>query len=156
MTPPTVSRITLVLLLSSIAGGALAQSEVTCESRGMQQAECDMDTRGDIRIVRQLSDTRCEPGVNWGLYKHSVWVKDGCRAVFRNYSRASTPDGSDGAVLLGACNTRARTQGALVSRVPVNDQTTELIVDYPDGRFMCMVRNDGLVESLTPIRKRQP
>lgn len=56
--------------------------------------------------------------------------------------------------LLGACNTRAGQQGAVVTRVPVNDATTELIVDCPDGRYLCMVRNDGLVESLEPLRKR--
>ena len=56
--------------------------------------------------------------------------------------------------LLGACNTRARADGALVTRVPVNDQVTELIVDYPDGRYLCMVRNDGLVESLIKIRSK--
>ena len=56
--------------------------------------------------------------------------------------------------LLGACNVRAKADGALVTRVPVNDQVTELIIDYPDGRFLCMVRNDGLVESLSRLRGR--
>ena len=43
-----------------------------------------MDTRGDVRLVRQLSRTECVQNRNWGLYRHSVWVKDGCRAVFGN------------------------------------------------------------------------
>ena len=34
-------------------------SEVTCESRNGEQNECDMDTHGDIQLVRQLSRTRC-------------------------------------------------------------------------------------------------
>ena len=140
------------------ATGAAPATEVTCESVGKAQTECDMDTHGDVQVVRQLSRTECVQGQNWGLYHHSVWVKDGCRAVFRNVpggSRAPSrrPAGA-GNELLGACNVRAKAAGALVTRVPVNDQTTELIVDYPDGRFLCMVRNDGLVESLTPIRKR--
>ena len=68
--------------------------------------------------------------------------------------KPATAAGAIDGTLLGACNTRAGKQGALVTRVPVNDATTELIVDYPDGRYLCMVRNDGLVESLKPLRKR--
>ena len=113
-----------------------------------------MDTRGDVQIVRQLSDARCEQGRNWGLNRHSIWVKDGCRAVFRNVGNTGVRAAPTGDTLLGACNTRARQQGALVTRVPVNEQVTELIVDYPDGRYLCMVRNDGFVQSLGPIRKR--
>lgn len=135
--------------------------EVTCESVGKAQTECDMDTHGEVRLVRQLSRTECVQNRNWGLYHHSVWVKDGCRAVFSNEGKGrssfhpTTPVSMGVAgELLGACNARAKADGALVTRVPVNDQTTELIVDYPDGRFLCMVRNDGLVESLTPLRKR--
>jgi len=145
-------RVVGITLLFSLAGGVHAQ-DVTCESQGMKQAECDMDTRGDVRLVRQLSDTRCEQGENWGLYKHSVWVKDGCRAVFRNFSAAPAMVGGEDAALR-ACDARANAQGKVVTRVPVNAQTTELIIDYPDGRRLCMVRNDGLVESLTPLRKR--
>ncbi len=135
--------------------------EVTCESVGKEQTECDMDTHGDVRVVRQLSRTECVQNENWGLYHHSVWVKDGCRAVFSNAGTGRSsyrPPASAGMgaarELLGACNMRANADGALVTRVPVNDQVTELIIDYPDGRFLCMVRNDGLVESLSRIRGR--
>lgn len=136
--------------------------EVTCESVGKAQIECDMDTHGEVELVRQLSRTECVQNKNWGLYHHSVWVKDGCRAVFRNegtghsssYQPARTVGMGVAGELLGACNTRARADGALVTRVPVNDQVTELIVDYPDGRYLCMVRNDGLVESLIKIRSK--
>lgn len=59
-----------------------------------------------------------------------------------------------GAELLGACNVRAGANGALLTRVPINEDTTELIIDYPDGRFLCMARNDGQVLSLTRIRAK--
>lgn len=137
------------------ASDSLAR-EVTCESRDRKQTECDMDTRGEVRLVRQLSDTRCEQGQSWGLYKHAVWVKDGCRAVFRNVSAVpSAVPAAAGDMLLGACNARAGAQGAQVTRVPVNAQVTELIVDYPDGRYLCMVGNEGAVQSLTRLRVRR-
>ena len=42
-----------------------------------------MDTRGSVRVVRQLSHSPCTEGVSWGLSKHSVWVENGCRAIFQ-------------------------------------------------------------------------
>lgn len=36
----------------------------------------------DVRLVRQLSDRPCREGRSWGHDRNSVWVDDGCRAVF--------------------------------------------------------------------------
>ncbi len=132
---------------------AVLPSEVTCESTGQQQVSCDMDTRGNVEIVRQLSHARCEQGQNWGLSRHSVWVNGGCRAVFRNVSSVTTP-APTGDTALGACNMRKGAQGALVTQMPVGSDYQELIIDYPDGRFLCMMRNNGQVQSVTPVRRR--
>ncbi|HHA2574992.1 TPA: DUF3011 domain-containing protein [Stenotrophomonas maltophilia] len=135
------------------AGDAALPREVTCESTDQQQVSCDLNTRGNVEIVRQLSRTRCEEGKNWGLSRHSVWVNGGCRAVFRNTSRMSysAPTGDSA---LGACNLRKGAQGAVVTQVPVGSDYQELIIDYPDGRYLCMMRNNGEVQSLTPLRRR--
>lgn len=128
-------------------------TEVTCESNDQRQVSCEMDTRGAVEITRQLSRTRCVEGQNWGLAKHSVWVSDGCRAVFRNVSKVASiaPQGD---TALGSCNVRKGAQGTLVTQVPVGDDYQELIVEYPDGRFMCMLRSNGQVQSLTPLKRR--
>ncbi|MGR6135897.1 DUF3011 domain-containing protein [Stenotrophomonas maltophilia] len=135
------------------AGDAALPREVTCESTGEQQASCDLNTRGNVEIVHQLSRTRCEEGKNWGLSRHSVWVNGGCRAVFRNVSSVTTP-APTGDTALGACNMRKGAQGALVTQMPVGSDYQELIIDYPDGRFLCMMRNNGQVQSVTPVRRR--
>lgn len=135
------------------AGDAALPREVTCESTGQQQVSCDLNTRGNVEIVRQLSRTRCEKGKNWGLARHSVWVNGGCRAVFRNVSSVATPAPA-GDTALGSCNMRKGAQGALVTQMPVGSDYQELIIDYPDGRFLCMMRNNGQVQSLTPVRRR--
>ena len=135
------------------AGDAALPREVTCESTGQQQVSCDLNTRGNVEIVRQLSRTRCEEGKNWGLSRHSVWVNGGCRAVFRNVSSVTTPAPS-GDTALGACNMRKGAQGALFTQMPVGSDYQELIIDYPDGRFLCMMRNNGQVQSVTPVRRR--
>ncbi|ARZ72896.1 hypothetical protein CCR98_01385 [Stenotrophomonas sp. WZN-1] len=127
--------------------------EVTCESTDQQQVSCDMDTRGNVEVVRQLSHTRCEEGRNWGLSRHSVWVNGGCRAVFRNVSKV-TYSAPAGDTALGSCNMRKGAQGTLVTQMPVGNDYQELIIDYPDGRFLCMMRNNGQVQSLTPVRRR--
>ncbi|MBN4959825.1 DUF3011 domain-containing protein [Stenotrophomonas maltophilia] len=135
------------------AGDAALPREVTCESTGQQQVSCDLNTRGNVEIVRQLSRTRCEEGKNWGLARHSVWVNGGCRAVFRNVSSVATPAPA-GDTALGSCNMRKGAQGTLVTQMPVGSDYQELIIDYPDGRFLCMMRNNGQVQSLTPVRRR--
>ncbi|MDA5340925.1 DUF3011 domain-containing protein [Stenotrophomonas maltophilia] len=135
------------------AGDAALPREVTCESTGQQQVSCDLNTRGNVEIVRQLSRTRCEEGRNWGLARHSVWVNGGCRAVFRNVSSVTTPAPA-GDTALGACNARKGAKGALVTQMPVGSDYQELIIDYPDGRFLCMMRNNGQVQSVTPVRRR--
>ena len=55
---------------------------VRCESRDSRTAWCRMDTRGGVRLVRQLSDSACVRGRTWGVRGDSVWVSRGCRAQF--------------------------------------------------------------------------
>jgi DNA-binding transcriptional regulator/RsmH inhibitor MraZ len=64
-------------------------TQVTCESKDNRRAECTMDTRGRVRIIRQLSDSPCVEGRSWGTYRNSVWVNDGCRAVFASEGGSS-------------------------------------------------------------------
>ena len=76
------NQILMSATLSMLIPLAAFADEVTCESRDGQRNECPMDTRGAVRVVEQLSHAPCTEGVSWGLFKHSVWVSDGCRAVF--------------------------------------------------------------------------
>lgn len=86
-----------VLTLASalmLAAGAASAEEVTCESQDNRRAECAMNTRGEVRLVRQLSRSPCTEGVTWGLSKHAVWVEGGCRAVFASAAPAPVPAAS--------------------------------------------------------------
>jgi len=140
-----------------------AASTVTCESVDQKQHECDMDTRGTVVVSRQLSRTRCVQGQNWDVNRHSIWVKDGCRAEFSNVSRRQDDsarwrgEGGRGgrADLLQACDDRARADGSEVTRVAVNQDLMELIVNYPDGRYLCLVHTDGTVQSLTRLGRQK-
>jgi hypothetical protein len=55
---------------------------VRCESRERRTIYCNVDTRGGVRLVHQLSDHRCVRGSNWGANERGIWVTDGCRAEF--------------------------------------------------------------------------
>lgn len=64
--------------------GETAQVEhsVRCESVDGRARHCPVETRGGVRLVRQLSRTACIEGGNWGYDRRGVWVEGGCRADF--------------------------------------------------------------------------
>ncbi|GMV28451.1 MAG: hypothetical protein AMXMBFR59_05760 [Rhodanobacteraceae bacterium] len=55
-----------------------------CESRDFRYNMCQVDVGrgGSVRIVRQISNTRCIEGRSWGYNRAGVWVSDGCAAQF--------------------------------------------------------------------------
>ena len=55
---------------------------IRCESRDSRTSYCNVDTRGGVRLVHQLSDRRCIRGSNWGANERGIWVTGGCRAEF--------------------------------------------------------------------------
>src|SRR5579863_4373068 len=54
----------------------------SCESTSGQRQYCPSDVSNGVRMVRQLGDTSCVEGYNWGRDEHGVWVDRGCRAEF--------------------------------------------------------------------------
>lgn len=59
-----VSSLFVLAFLSPMS--ALAD-KVRCESKQGQLKECEMNTRGVVRMTKQHSHTDCVEGVNWGL-----------------------------------------------------------------------------------------
>lgn len=54
----------------------------TCESIDGAPRFCAADSRGDVRLVRQISRSACVEGRTWGRERGGVWVEQGCRAEF--------------------------------------------------------------------------
>jgi hypothetical protein len=69
-----------------VAGIAVLQAQdgrtFSCESTSGQRQYCPSDVTNGVRMVRQLGDTSCVEGYNWGRDEHGVWVDRGCRAEF--------------------------------------------------------------------------
>lgn len=55
---------------------------VVCKSSGYQQEYCPVDTRGGVRLARQMSSSECLRGRTWGTDRGGIWVADGCQAEF--------------------------------------------------------------------------
>lgn len=55
---------------------------VRCESIRGRDNHCPVDTRGEVQLVDQLSDSLCVEGNTWGTDRGGIWVRGGCRADF--------------------------------------------------------------------------
>ncbi len=63
------------------------QRIVRCESDQGRTRTCAIPSRGDVRLLRQLSRARCTEGYSWGHERNAIWVSRGCRAEFEVYGR---------------------------------------------------------------------
>jgi hypothetical protein len=144
------------------AGGG-APAVVTCESSGGQRAECDMDTRGEVRLQRQHSKAGCVEGQTYGISKHGVWVSGGCRATFENVSRANEGGGGYGQGGGGydrptprqmeACLQRAGGYSDVVSQEALRPGAWSLVLRNRDGQFACDVDPNGRVVGFQQISR---
>jgi hypothetical protein len=63
-------------------GGGWSGDTTRCESKEYRYRECRADTRGGVRLVRQLGGD-CQRGRSWGWRGDVIWVNNGCRAEFQ-------------------------------------------------------------------------
>jgi hypothetical protein len=69
---------------------------VECRSQNYSFQRCPVPWR-DARMVRQLSDTRCVRGMNWGMDRSGIWVDRGCGGRFvATGHHGGGPDYSEG------------------------------------------------------------
>lgn len=65
-------------------GGYGGSDLVRCESNDNRSRSCNFtgNSRGEIRLLRQLSGKPCVENQTWGRSRNGVWVTQGCRAEF--------------------------------------------------------------------------
>ena len=66
---------------TAVASGAFGRS-VVCESQNNDKANCPVDTSYGVQLARQISDSGCVRGQDWGFNENGIWVDNGCRAEF--------------------------------------------------------------------------
>ena len=81
-----------------VAGAARAEPLVRCESEDGRSRYCRADTRGGVRLERQLSRAPCRYNDSWGYDRQGIWVRNGCRGEFRLAERGG-PGGRSGGVV---------------------------------------------------------
>lgn len=76
-------------LVSAISVGFFAQANpasanvnITCESNKGRYHFCNVNTRGGVRFIRQISNAECRKGSTWGYDNNGIWVDQGCSAEF--------------------------------------------------------------------------
>jgi hypothetical protein len=62
---------------------AFADQTVRCESENFTYKRCPVETGGEVRLVRQLSDAACRRGDTWGYDRRGIWVDEGCAGEFQ-------------------------------------------------------------------------
>lgn len=77
-----IARTVMGAVLLSVAGAASART-INCASRNYEYEYCRVDTRGGVRLVRQISNADCRQGRSWGFDRNGIWVDDGCEAHFQ-------------------------------------------------------------------------
>lgn len=72
--------------------------ELRCASNDFRYNMCQVDTGqgSEVRLVRQVSKTRCIEGRTWGFNRAGIWVDQGCEGVFRVARRWSGGPGHGG------------------------------------------------------------
>jgi len=75
-------RAVLIFMLALGSTQALAE-QITCESHGGRAETCGAVGPGSsVALIDQISSAPCIEGSTWGADNGSIWVSDGCRAVF--------------------------------------------------------------------------
>jgi len=99
---------TLSLSRTSFAGQFRGQT-ITCSSNNNRRNVCNVDTRGGVRLNRQLSGSACIQGQTWGWDNSGVWVDRGCRAEFIvGGGRDSGPGRGQGQIITCSSNNGRR------------------------------------------------
>ena len=62
-------------------------ARIRVESDDFRRHFCRIAVRGEVRIVRRLSDAPCRIGYSWGYSSEGIWVDEGCRAEFAVQTR---------------------------------------------------------------------
>lgn len=81
------------VLLIGFSQVAFADETIVCGSRDYQYRLCPTrDNSAPVRLIRQLSKSKCVRGATWGTHRRGIWVDRGCRAEFSISSNRGPSD----------------------------------------------------------------
>lgn len=74
--------------LVCVSSSASART-IECASRNYEYEFCRTDTRGGVRLMKQISEANCREGRSWGYDRNGIWVDEGCEARFQVGSKSN-------------------------------------------------------------------
>jgi hypothetical protein len=77
-----LARISFVLIALLGFGRPISAQVISCSSDDGRRHLCAADIQGQVRMVKQNSDSVCREGYSWGFDRGGIWVDRGCRADF--------------------------------------------------------------------------
>ncbi|MBX3644936.1 MAG: DUF3011 domain-containing protein [Rubrivivax sp.] len=128
---------------------------ITCESNDDRRKHCEVsDIDPDrVKMERQLSQTNCRRGENWGADARGIWVDNGCRAKFSYASRGGGSSGGSGASessMRRACVNRASRDWAVTTDTleithaeALQNGSYRFNIQSPRRSGVCMVDRSG-------------
>ena len=107
----------IVLLVMGWSSTALADYNITCESKGNRHNSCRLNQAGYVTLSRQLSGSSCRQGRDWDYDRREIWVDDGCRAEFKvhTYGNSGGSSSSSNTATAAGVIVGAALLGALIS-----------------------------------------
>lgn len=115
---------------------------VRCESsRFGRYKQCNAKTEGQVELVRELSDNKCQQWKSWGYDRDNVWVDRGCRAEFRvgkdggGAGKAIAVGAVAGAAILGAILANKGNGGESASKAEPAAKEDTGSPEWAQGRF---------------------
>jgi outer membrane lipoprotein SlyB len=119
---------------------------VRCEStqsNSNSRQYCSANTRGGVRLIRQISNASCVQGTSWGYDNNNIWVANGCGADFElqsNGGRSSSINPNSG-MLLNGTELSVRTNEPIDSNSATNGQSfsAQIAADVLDSNGAVMI-----------------
>ncbi len=137
-------RTTSALVTVTLGSLLMAQSPIAradtfrCESRGGNYQSCPVDTRGGVRLSRQLSSQGCWQNDTWGYDRNRIWVARGCRAEFDVGNSYGSSNNGKNAAVAGAVVLGLIAAAAIASKNKDKDRDR-----YDDGYYNNNGYNNG-------------
>lgn len=72
----------LGLLSTAAAKDRQIHSQIQCSSKDFRYTFCRATVKGEVQLLKQLSQAPCRRGRTWGYDRRGIWVDQGCSGRF--------------------------------------------------------------------------
>ncbi len=126
---------------------------IRCESRDSSYTTCRAETVGGVRLVRQISDVRCQENRSWGVEDGQIWVDFGCRGDFQLIGTAPPPPAPQQAAAAPNLSLGAEPTAGLQFGTPGRDEAVRACATYADFKVREQGAEGARADRIVHLRK---